>query len=165
MSTARAGASCSSASSPSAPARCRCCSTPTSGRPTQADDLDWIALLASCAAFDSYCKVFTADLQPDRIAKLLLVHPEFPYSVRYVGGAHVRLARRDHRAVARAAIARRSSGSSAACARRSRSRRCPELLAGDLHAFLNGVLEQCRALHAAVHDAYIDYPIEVAFES
>jgi uncharacterized alpha-E superfamily protein len=41
----------------------------------------------------------------------------------------------------------------------------PELLAGDLHAFLNGVLEQCRALHAAVHDAYIDYPIEVAFES
>jgi uncharacterized alpha-E superfamily protein len=41
----------------------------------------------------------------------------------------------------------------------------PEVLAGDLHAFLNGVLEQCRALHAAVHDAYIDYPIEIAFES
>ena len=40
-----------------------------------------------------------------------------------------------------------------------------ELMAGDLHAFLNGVLEQCAALHLAVHEAYIDYPIEVAFES
>jgi hypothetical protein len=40
-----------------------------------------------------------------------------------------------------------------------------ELMAGDLHAFLNGVVEQCAALHLAVHDAYIDYPIEVAFES
>ena len=51
--------------------------------PTKADDLDWVTLLASCAAFESYCRVFTADLQPDRIAKFLLVHPEFPYSVRY----------------------------------------------------------------------------------
>ena len=41
----------------------------------------------------------------------------------------------------------------------------PELMAGDLHAFLNGVLDQCAALHLAVHEAYIDYPIEVAFES
>jgi hypothetical protein len=40
-----------------------------------------------------------------------------------------------------------------------------ELLVGDLHTFLNGVLEQCAALHLAVHEAYIDYPIEVAFES
>jgi hypothetical protein len=40
-----------------------------------------------------------------------------------------------------------------------------ELMAGDLHAFLNGVLEQCGALHLAVQEAYIDYPIEVAFES
>src|SRR4029450_8826339 len=40
-----------------------------------------------------------------------------------------------------------------------------ELRAGDLHAFLNGVVDQCRAIHGAVHDAYIDYPIEIAFES
>ena len=39
-----------------------------------------------------------------------------------------------------------------------------ELMSGNLHAFLNGILEQCAALHLAVHDAYIDYPIEVAFE-
>jgi uncharacterized alpha-E superfamily protein len=133
------------------------------GMAAQADDLDWIALLASCAAFDSYCKVFTADLQPDRIAELLLVHPEFPYSVRYsVERMYVSLRAitthspgRQRAHIARVIGRLRSSLAFATIS---------ELLAGDLHAFLNGVLEQCGALHAAVHDAYIDYPIEIAFE-
>ena len=134
------------------------------GSATQADDLDWIALLASCAAFDCYCKVFTADLQPDRVAELLLVHPEFPYSVRYsVERMYVSLK----------AITAQSSGRPPAQIGRIIGRlrsslafsTVSELRAGDLHSFLDGVLEQCRAIHAAVHDAYIDYPIEIAFES
>ena len=133
------------------------------GATTQADDLDWIALLASCAAFDSYCKVFTADLQPDRVAELLLVHPEFPYSVRYsVERMYVSLksitaqgATRPRAQIGRIIGRLRSSLAFATVS---------ELRAGDLHAFLNGVLEQCRTIHAAVHDAYIDYPIEIAFE-
>lgn len=134
------------------------------GGSTQADDLDWIALLASCAAFDSYCKVFTADLRPDRIAELLLIYPEFPHSVRYsVERMYVSLK----------AITGQSTGRPRAQIGRLIGRlrsslafaTVSELRAGDLHAFLNGVLDQCRAIHAAVHDAYIDYPIEIAFES
>jgi hypothetical protein len=30
---------------------------------------------------------------------------------------------------------------------------------------LHRVIDDCAALHMAVYDAYIDYPIEVAFES
>jgi uncharacterized alpha-E superfamily protein len=131
---------------------------------TQADDLDWVALLASCAAFDSYCKVFTADLQPSRIAKFLLVHPEFPYSVRYS-------VERMHESLI--SIIAHSSGRQRARIERIIGRLhaslaytpVAELLSGDLHTFLNGVLEQCRALHAAVHETFIDYPIEVAFQS
>jgi uncharacterized alpha-E superfamily protein len=131
---------------------------------SKADELDWVTLLASCGAFESYCRVFTADLQPDRIAKFLLVHPEFPHSVRY--------------SVERMHGALESIVSHSSARKRVRIERVigrlraslaftpmSELLAGDLHAFLNGVLDQCGALHAAVHDAYIDYAIEVAFES
>jgi uncharacterized alpha-E superfamily protein len=133
------------------------------GMAAEADDLDWIALLASCAAFDCYCKVFTADLQPDRVAELLLVHPEFPYSVRYaIERMYVSLkaitAQSDGRT--RAQIGRLIGRLRSSLAFATVS----ELRAGDLHAFLNGVLDQCRAIHAAVHDAYIDYPIEIAFE-
>jgi uncharacterized alpha-E superfamily protein len=130
----------------------------------QVDDLDWVTLLTSCAAFESYCRVFTADLQPERIATFLLVHPEFPYSVRY--------------AVERMSASLDAIIENSDAHKRERVERIigrlraslaftpmAELLAGDLHAFLNGVLEQCAALHLAVHEAYIDYPVEVAFES
>lgn len=131
---------------------------------TPADDLDWVALLASCAAFDSYCKVFTADLQPARIAKFLLVHPEFPYSVRYSV---------ERMQESLTSIIAHSSGRQRARIERIIGRLyaslaytpVSELLSGDLHTFLNGVLEQCRGLHAAVHETYIDYPIEVAFQN
>jgi uncharacterized alpha-E superfamily protein len=131
---------------------------------TKADDLDWVTLLASCAAFESYCRVFTADLKPERIASFLLVHPEFPYSVRYaVDRMHTSLE----------AIVESSTGRNRVRIERIIGRLraslaftpISELMSGDLHAFLNGVLEQCAALHLAVHEAYIDYPIEVAFES
>lgn len=129
-----------------------------------ADDLDWVALLASCAAFDSYCKVFTADLQPARIAQFLLVHPDFPYSVRY---SVDRMFEALDAILAESPSPQRGRIERAIGRLRASLAYTPvnELLSGDLHAFLNGVLEQCRALHAAVHEAYIDYPIEAAFHS
>jgi uncharacterized alpha-E superfamily protein len=39
-----------------------------------------------------------------------------------------------------------------------------EIIAG-LHQYLVRIIEQCRELHSAVHEVYIDYPIEVAFEN
>jgi uncharacterized alpha-E superfamily protein len=131
---------------------------------SQVDDLDWVTLLTSCAAFESYCRVFTADLQPDRIATFLLVHPEFPYSVRYA--VERMLASLD--AIMENSDTRKRGRIERIIGRlRASLAFTPvvELMEGDLHSFLNGVLEQCAALHLAVHDAYIDYPIEVAFES
>jgi uncharacterized alpha-E superfamily protein len=128
------------------------------------DDLDWVTLLTSCAAFESYCRVFTADLKPDRIATFLLVHPEFPYSVRYAA---------ERMLASLSAIMENSDTQKRLRVERIIGRLraslaftpMAELMSGDLHAFLNGILEQCAALHLAVHDAYIDYPIEVAFEN
>ena len=125
------------------------------------DDLDWVTLLASCAAFEAYCKAWTADLQRDRIATFLLGHPDFPYSVRYsVERMHDALAA----IVAQSPTRQRQQIESIAGRLLASLTFTPvaELLAGNLHAFLNGILDQCRALHAAVDAAYVDYPIEVA---
>ena len=142
--TARAGGSCSSGKFTERACAVSMLLDAYFGASTQADDLDWIALLASCAAFDSYSKVFTADLQPDRIAELLLVHPEFPYSVRYsVERMYVSLKAITAQSTGRHAGAHRparSAGSRSSLAFAT----VGELLAGDLHAFLNGVLDQCR---------------------
>src|ERR1700685_3546991 len=45
--------------------------------------LEWIGLLRSCTAFEAYCKAYTADLRPERVAEFLLLNNEFPHSVRF----------------------------------------------------------------------------------
>lgn len=128
------------------------------------EDLEWIGLLTSCTAFESYCKVYTADLSPEKIAEFLLLSREFPYAVRYSAdrmnlaleaiseAASVRKAGRVDRIIGqlRSSLAYSQIG---------------DIMSRGLHHYLNGVIEQCRALHAAVHEMFIDYPIESAFEA
>ena len=42
-----------------------------------------MGLLRSATAFEAYCKVYTADLTPDRILEFLLLDAEFPHSLRF----------------------------------------------------------------------------------
>src|SRR6202789_2314446 len=44
---------------------------------------EWLGLLRSCTAFEAYCKVYTADLRPERAAEFLLLNAEFPHSLRF----------------------------------------------------------------------------------
>jgi uncharacterized alpha-E superfamily protein len=127
------------------------------------DDLDWVGLLSSCAAFEAYCKACTAELKPDRIANFLLLKPEFPYSVRYsVDCMHEALA-----AISSLSLSRRTEKVERLIGRlRSMVTyvQIAEIITG-LHKYLAGIIEQCRELHAAVHELYIEYPIEVAFQN
>ncbi|GAC1438882.1 MAG: alpha-E domain-containing protein [Terriglobales bacterium] len=129
-----------------------------------ADDLDWVGLLTSCAAFEAYCKACTAELKPERIADFILLQPEFPYSVRYsLDRMHQALT-----SISNLSLSRRT-GKIERLIGRLRSAvayvQIAEVIRGDLHKYLAGIIEQCRDLHAAVHEVYIEYPIEVAFES
>ena len=133
-------------------------------RVREADTLDWVGLLASCAAFESYCKVYTAELRPDSMAEFLLLNPEFPYSVRYAV---------ERMGAAIAAISQTSftkaSGRIERIAGRLRASlayaQIAEIMIGGVHRCLNDVIEQCESLHAAVHMVYIDYPIQSALEA
>ncbi len=128
------------------------------------EDLDWIGLLASCSAFEAYCKVYTADLSQNRIAEFLLLNAEFPYAVRYSA---------ERMQIALDAIAEAASVRKAARIERIIGQlrsslaygQIQDIISRDLHTYLNGVIDQCRQLHASVHELFIDYPIESAFEA
>ncbi|MGA8026954.1 MAG: alpha-E domain-containing protein [Bryobacteraceae bacterium] len=129
-----------------------------------ADDLDWVGLLSSCSAFEAYCKVYTADLKPSRVAEFLLLNHEFPHTVRFSAERmHIALeAITDASSARRTAVIERIIGklrSSLAYAQ------IDEITSRGMHRFLNSVIEQCHNLHAAVHEVYISYPVEVAIEA
>ena len=119
-----------------------------------ADDLDWVGLLSSCAAFEAYCKVCTAELRPERIADFILLQPEFPYSVRYA------LDRMHHAltSISNRSLSRRT-GKIERLIGRLRSAvtyvQNGDVIRGVWHIYLVASVVQCRELHAAVHAVYM----------
>ncbi len=129
-----------------------------------ADDLDWVGLLTSCSGLEAYRKVYNADLTAERVAEFLILNPEFPYSIRYSA---------DNMQSTLEAIAEVTSVRKTAKVDRLIGKlrsslayiHIEEVMAGDLHKFLNNILEQCHKLHFAVHEIYTDYPVEAIFEA
>jgi len=127
------------------------------------DDLDWVGLLSSCAAFEGYCKACTAELRPERIANFLLLKAEFPYSVRYsVDRMHEALT-----GISALSLSRRTENVERLIGRLRSKVTYAQIdeIIGGLHRYLDAIIDQCRELHAAVHELYIEYPIEVAFQN
>jgi uncharacterized alpha-E superfamily protein len=126
-----------------------------------ANHVEWVGLLRSCAALEAYCRCYTADLRPDRIAEFLLLNLEFPRSVRFAasrvesalrmisqltgsgaGGRAERLAGRLHASLDYGQV--------------------DEILNDDPHAYLEGIGRYSAQIHTAVYQSYIMYPIESA---
>ena len=111
--------------------------------------LDWMGLLRSATAFEAYCKVYTADLTPERILEFLLLDEEFPHSLRFSI---------DSLQNALASIQRESGKSRAEAVRRLAGRLqgslsysgVEEILEGDVIAYLRTILVQCGEIHNTI---------------
>jgi uncharacterized alpha-E superfamily protein len=127
--------------------------------------LEWIGLLRSCTAFEAYCKVYTADITPDRILEFLLLNPEFPHSVRFAI---------DSLQTALDAIRNGASGDGAMAGAAELTRlagrlqaslsfgQVDEILTQDVVSTLRQVVAQCRAIHRTIYTLYINYSIQAA---
>jgi len=122
--------------------------------------LEWVGLLKNCAAFESYCKNYTAELRPLRVAEYLLLNPECPHSVRFsVDKVHTAL-------LAIAALTERKAEQPVRLAGRLRASlsfsQIDEIMAGGATNYLDNVRHQCGQAHTAIHQIYFDYPVEEA---
>jgi uncharacterized alpha-E superfamily protein len=123
--------------------------------------LDWVGLLKACTAFEAYCKVYTADLRPERIAEFLLLNAEWPRSVRF--GADVMQAA--FQAISEATGARKSGRVNRLAGRLRASLgfgQIDEIMETGLHAYLNDVRRQCAQIHEAIVQTYVAYQVETA---
>jgi len=126
-----------------------------------AEYLEWIGLLRSCTAFAAYCKAYTADLQPLRIAEFLVLHPHFPHSIRFSADALETALKQIG-----GDVSERRSSRVERIAGRLRATlgfgQIDEIMSGGLHAYLDNVRRQCAQVHSALYQTYITYPIEAA---
>jgi uncharacterized alpha-E superfamily protein len=123
--------------------------------------LEWMGLLRSATAFEAYCKVYTADITPDRILEFLLLDEEFPHSIRFSI---------DTLQNALDAINGEGGDSRAEPLRRLVGRlqsslsysSVEEILSGDVIGYLRNIQSQCRNIHNMIYQIYIDYSIQAA---
>jgi uncharacterized alpha-E superfamily protein len=125
------------------------------------DYLSWVGLLKSCTAFEAFCKVYTANIEPKCIADFLLLNADFPHSVRFSAD----MVQINLQAIANGTGAR-NVGPAERLSGRLRAMldyiHVDEIMAGDIRTYLDDIRNQCARIHSAIQDIYISYPIEVA---
>ena len=128
------------------------------------DYLDWVGLLKCCTAFEAYCKVYTADLRPERIAEFLLLNIEFPHSIHFSVDMidHALKAIDSATATTRAARLNRMIGKLKAQLRFSQ---IDEVMESGLSNYLQEIQKQCGKIHDAIYEVFITYPVEKALAS
>jgi uncharacterized alpha-E superfamily protein len=134
------------------------------GKAADPEPLEWIGLLRSCTAFEGYCKAYTADLRPDRIAEFLVLNPSFPHSIRFSADALETAMKQIGAEVSsrRSARVERIAGRMQATLAFGQ---IDEIMTGGLQAYLETVLRQCAQAHSALYQTYIAYPIEAALQA
>ena len=125
--------------------------------------LEWVGLLKSCAAFEAYCKTYTAEIRPLRVAEFLLLNPEFPHSVRFsVDRVHAALSR--HRRTDR--TQGRATGPPCGTLVRDAEFQPDRGNHGPgANGYVDSVRWQCAQAHTAIQQVYFDYSVESALVS
>ncbi len=122
--------------------------------------LEWMGLLRSATAFEAYCKVYTADVTPERILEFLLLDGEFPHSLRFsIDALQEALAAIDRDSAIRAEPLRRLAGRLQASLSYTS---VEEIMAQDVVAYLRGIQAQCEEIHRTMYELYVDYAVQVA---
>jgi uncharacterized alpha-E superfamily protein len=129
--------------------------------PDSNEYLEWMGLLRSATAFEAYCKVYTADLSPDWILEFLLLDADFPHSLRFSIDAmqHALETVQDLSGGTRGDKLTRISGRLRATLSYSS---VEDIMSGGVVPFLREIQMQCREIHIAIYELYVDYSIQAA---
>lgn len=122
--------------------------------------LQCVGLLRSCAAFEAYCKVYTANIRPDKIAEFLLLNAESPRSVRFAAA----MIQATLQAIGRSTRTRYISRVERLAGRFRAALDYDQVedIMHDMHAYLDNIQRQCTQIHNTIYQVYIVYPIDSA---
>ncbi len=123
--------------------------------------LEWSGLLRSATAFEAYCKVYTADLDPEWILEFLLLDADFPHSLRFSIESmnHALKAVEAVSGGTRSDKLSRISGRLRAMLSYSS---VDEILSTGVVAYLQSIQKIAGEIHMAIYELYVDYSIQAA---
>jgi len=128
------------------------------------DFMDWVGLLKCFTAFEAYCKVYTAELRPERVVEFLLLNHEFPHSVRFAVDEMEKALKAIDEATEtkRAGLVNRLIGKLKSDLSYSH---IDEIMETGLSYYIDGIQRQSGRIHNAIYEVYISYPVDKALHN
>jgi uncharacterized alpha-E superfamily protein len=120
---------------------------------------EWLALLKSVTAFEAYTKVYQTEVRPDYVIEFLLFNPEFPHSARFCVEQMVQ----SLNAIGEATKLHKNSKLHRLTGRLQSALsydEIGEIMASDLHTYLNDINHQAVQIHQTIYETFIAYSIE-----
>lgn len=118
------------------------------------------SLLRMACALEPYLRTYTADIRPRYILDFLLLNGDFPRSIRF---STTQIEKHVGRISGQAHLTAHHSPERLAGRLKARLQYADidELQANGASALLETVIEECIAIHDAVHETYVAYPLEL----
>ncbi|MET0271359.1 MAG: alpha-E domain-containing protein [Phenylobacterium sp.] len=117
------------------------------------------SLLRMSCALEPYLRVYTADMQPKFILEFLLLDEDFPRSIRFCTARieeHLAVISRNAEAATQAGPDRLAGRLRA----RLQYADMDEVNAQGPSAFIASALDECAAIHRALYETFVAYPLE-----
>lgn len=133
--------------------------SPTRSAADQNAYLDWVGMLKSCAAFEAYSKVYTADLHPRSIVEFLVLNSSFPHSVHFA----INTLQTSLEAINAMTETSKNSRVYRLAGRLRASLdygQVDEIMESGLGNYLLDIQNRCAQIHEAIYQTYISYTVE-----
>jgi len=122
------------------------------------DNHQWMAVLKSVGAYEAYHRQYHASIEPERVAQLLILHPQHPRSIRFTI-QEVQAGLRAISGTGPGSYANEAERLTGKLLERLRYDRIEEIFRQGLHSYLNELLRMCEAIGEDIARTYFYYAV------
>jgi len=128
---------------------------PTVGAP---DNHQWMAVLRSVGAYEAYHRQYHSTIEPEKVAEMLILHPQHPRSIRF-STTEVQAGLRAISGTGPGSYANEAERLTGKVLERLRYDKVGEIFKEGLHGYLNDLLRMCGAIGEDIARTYFYYAV------
>jgi uncharacterized alpha-E superfamily protein len=118
----------------------------------------WMAVLKSVGAYEIYRRQYHSPIEPEKVAEMLILHPQFPRSIRF-SMTEVESALREISGSFRGSYANEAERLAGKALEGLRYDKIEDIFDRGLHSHLNGLQKMCRAIGEVIARTYFYYAV------
>jgi uncharacterized alpha-E superfamily protein len=122
------------------------------------DSHQWMAVLKSVGAYEAYHRQYHSPIEPERVAEMLILHPQHPRSIRFAM-TEMQSALRAISGASTGSYANEAERLTGKVLERLRYDKIEEIFRGGLHEYLSELIRMLNSIGEAIARTYFYYAV------